>query len=90
VHAQEEDCWLLGLGCALGVGEGLEALAGESLSADDDPSGDGSGRGQLAVAVEQQRLDGLGAEDAAEFGVQVAGSAVQAHPLGLGHDMAGH
>jgi hypothetical protein len=75
---------------AWGVGEGLEALPGEPLGTDDEPSCDGGSRCQLAVAVEQQRFDRLFAEDPPELNVQVAGSAVQAHALGRCHLVAGH
>ena len=79
VHTQEENRWQL-VGCrALGVGQGLQALAGKSFCANYQPSGDGGGRGQLVVTVEQERLDRLLAEDAAELGVQVSGCAAQAH-----------
>jgi hypothetical protein len=59
------------------VGEGLQALAGEPLGSDDEPSGDGGGRWQLVVAVDEQGFDGFLAEDAAELGVQVTGGAVR-------------
>src|SRR6266851_5697530 len=90
MHAQEQDGGHPSAGSGPGVGEGLEPLPAEPLCSGDQPPVDGGGGRQLGVAVEQERLDGFGAEDAAELGVQVAGCAVQAHPLGLHHFVGGH
>ena len=44
---------------AFGLRQGLQALAGEPFGARGQPVMNGCGGGQLVVAAEQQRLDGL-------------------------------
>lgn len=87
MHAEEQHGGNPAGGAALGMGQRPEPLAGEPLGADDQPAINGRSGRQFGVAAEQQRLDGLLAEHAAELLVQVPGRAEQAIPLGLGHDV---
>jgi hypothetical protein len=85
VDAQEQHRGFAVGGHDPGVGQSLEALAGESFGADDEPVPDGGGGCEVGVAADQQRLDGFFAEDAAVLGVQLAGGCGETHAFGLCH-----
>ena len=77
VHAEEQHGWVPALGGGFGVDESVEALAGETLGREDQPAGHGGGGGEGQVAVFEQGLDGLLAEDPLELAMEVSGDVAQ-------------